>query len=200
MSAPAPPRPPSHPDAHLPSKPVLVGLVFVWAASLLAAAVLVSVANGSGSTSRVLDATATATPAASTVGTGKVKTVIDASGRVIGELKRGTSSLAGMSSALGDRGVPADRVPQHTTSGGFSWATSVWRVVTVLLPFVALLDVYFWITRWVSPRFAAGVMALGPSRANNYEHDRSSANPMAAVVETAVLIHERRATTCPSPA
>ena len=198
MSAPTPSRPLSQPNPHVPSNSALVGLVFVWVASLLVAVLLVSVTNGSGSTNRVLDATAT--PAASQVRIGKVKTAVDASSRVIGELKGAMSSLGQMSSALDDRGVTAYRVPPHTTSGGFTWATSVWRVVAVVLPFVALLDVYFWITRWVSPQFADGVMALGPSKANNYERGRSSANPTAAVVETAVLIYERRATTCPSPA
>jgi cell division protease FtsH len=98
--------------------------------------------------------------------------VIDPSGKVTGLLVDKTHYSSRIPAALNDNTLTADLTQHKVTISGVDNGTSFWSVVGGLLPLVALVALYLFISRRLQRRIAGGIMGVGASKAKVYDQER----------------------------
>ncbi len=169
-SSPAKSGPPNDPPKPGPPPTASRWLHMLWLAGLALTLLLLLLPS---STTKTTSLTFSAWQAK--VDANQVKTAtIDQSGKVTGQLNddKKTHYQSRIPTALNDNTLAAELQQHHVTVQGSVTSTSFWAVIGGLLPFVALLALFFWFSRRARKQLSGGFMGIGSSKAKVYDEER----------------------------
>ena len=160
--APETPSPP-------PKKPAPRWMHTVWLVGLLITLVLLFIPTRSSKAPTALHFSDWKTK----LDAGEIKSAtISQSGAVSGELNNGTKYTSRIPTAIKDDDLAADLARHKVDVKATVASTSFWAVIGGLLPFVALLGIYLFISRRATRQIVGGVMGIGASKAKIYDEER----------------------------